>query len=104
MQRLQEGPGGWIFMDFGMEAGIFLAYTACLMAIYFFGRLLLQPLKFILKLMASSIAGGAVLLVLNGVGGSFGIFVPLNIITAVVVGLTGVPGLAVLLVYFQFFS
>lgn len=91
-------------MDFGMEAGIFLIYAACLLAIYFFGRLLLKPLKFILKLMANSVIGGMVLLIINGIGSSFGIFIPLNIVTAVVTGLAGLPGLAALLVYFQFLT
>ena len=39
-------------MDFGMEAGIFLAYTAGLMLIYFFGKILIVPIirLFILRL------------------------------------------------------
>ena len=89
-------------MDFGLEAGIFLIYAACLLAVCFFGRLLLKPIKFMGRLMLNSLIGGAALLVLNGIGGSFGLFVPLNIITAAVTGIAGVPGLAALLIYFRF--
>ena len=93
-----------VLMDFGTEAGIFLIYTACLLMIYFFGRMLVVPLKYLLRLLGNSLAGGIVLLIINVLGESFGLFVPVNIVTAVVVGLTGVPGLVLLLVYFQFLS
>lgn len=91
-------------MDFGMETGIFLIYTACLMIIYFFGRMLVVPLKYLLRLLGNSVAGGIALLLINALGGGIGIFVPVNVVTAVVTGLTGIPGLLMLLVYFQLSS
>lgn len=90
-------------MDFGMETGIFLIYTACLLMIYFFGRMLVVPLKYLLRLLGNSVAGGLALILINVLGGGIGIFVPINIVTAVVVGLTGVPGLLLLVAYFLFF-
>ncbi len=88
-------------MDFGMEAGIFLAYTAGIMMIYLFGRLLIVPVKFLLKLIASSVVGGLVLLLINVAGGGLGIALPVNIITALIAGVLGVPGVLGLLVYFN---
>lgn len=88
-------------MDFGMEAGIFLVYTAGLMIIYFFGRMLLVPLRKILKLILNSLVGGAVLILINLVGGSAGIVLPVNFLTAVIAGLLGLPGVAGLVIYFN---
>ena len=88
-------------MDFGMEAGIFLAYTAGIMLIYLFGRLLIVPVKFLLKLMAISIVGGLVLVLINFAGGGIGIALPVNIITALMAGVLGIPGVLGMLVYFN---
>ncbi len=90
-------------MDFGMEIGIFLAYTAGLTVIYLFGRLLIVPAKILLKLVVSSIIGGAVLLVINFIGGIIGISLPVNIITALMAGALGVPGILGMLIYFNLF-
>ena len=88
-------------MDFGLEAGIFLAYAAGLFLIYIFGRLLIVPVKMLLKLLASSVAGGIILLLINASGGVIGIMVPVNIATAAVTGVLGVPGVLALLIYFN---
>lgn len=90
-------------MEFGMEAGIFLAYTAGLILIYIFGRLFLRPLKIILRLLINSIAGGVLLVVINAAGGALGIFIPVNIITAGMAGILGIPGIIGLLLYFVIF-
>ena len=88
-------------MDFGLESGIFLAYAAGLFLIYIFGRLLIVPVKMLLKLLASSVAGGIILLLINAAGGVIGIMVPVNIATAAVTGVLGVPGVLALLIYFN---
>ena len=41
-------------MDLGMETSVFLAYTAGMLLLYFCGRLLFVPLKFMLKLLICS--------------------------------------------------
>ncbi|MDO4545929.1 MAG: pro-sigmaK processing inhibitor BofA family protein [Bacillota bacterium] len=88
-------------MDFGMEVSIFLVYAAGLMAIYFLGRLLIVPIKTILKLLVNSLIGGVLLFLCNLFGGGLGIFLPLNMITAAIVGLLGIPGTVGILVYFN---
>ena len=88
-------------MDFGLEAGIFMSYAAGLFLIYIFGRLLIVPVKMLLKLLASSVAGGIILLLINAAGGVIGIMVPVNIATAAVTGVLGVPGVLALLIYFN---
>lgn len=88
-------------MDFGMEAGIFLIYTACLMLIYFFGKWLLIPLKIILKVLVNSVLGGVALVILHLLCNNFEIFLPVNIITAVIAGLLGIPGVIGILIFFN---
>lgn len=88
-------------MGFGMEAGIFLAYTAGLLAVYFFGRLLLVPVRIIMKLLASSLIGGLVLAMLNLLCINFEIFFPVNPLTAGIAGLLGIPGIIGILIFFN---
>lgn len=88
-------------MDFGMEAGIFLVYTACLMLIYFFGKWMLIPLKIILKVLVNSFLGGVALILLNLLCNNFEIFLPVNVITAVIAGLLGIPGVIGILIFFN---
>lgn len=89
-------------MSFTLEAGIFLAYAAGLFFIYLLGKFLIVPLKWVGRLILSSVIGGVFILALNLVGGHWGIFLPLNLLTAVITGLLGVPGVVLLLLYFNF--
>lgn len=90
-------------MDFGMEASIFLAYTAGMLILYFIGRLFFVPIKIILKLLVNSIIGGAALVIIKLIGANFGIMLPVNPVNAIITGLTGVPGILGLLIYFNLF-
>ena len=47
--------------------------------------------------MLNSILGGAIIYMINLIGGTFGFHIGLNYITAIVVGILGVPG-AILLI------
>lgn len=88
-------------MDFGMEASIFLAYALGILGVYFFGRMLLLPLAKLLKLLGCSLLGGIALLLINAIGPSIGIMVPLNLLNAVIAGVLGLPGVACLIIYFN---
>lgn len=89
-------------MDIGTEAGIFLAYAAGILIIYFFGRVMLLPLKKILKLIINSIIGGLILMLINILGAGFGIAIPVNVITALIAGVLGFPGIVMTVLYFNF--
>lgn len=91
-------------MEFGMEAGIFLAYACGLLAVCFFGKILLIPLKVIGKILLNSLLGGIFLLIMNAVLGNFGIILPINAITAAVTGLLGAPGIIGIITYFVILS
>lgn len=88
-------------MEFGMEVSIFLAYTAGILLLYFFGRMFFVPIKILLKLVLCSIAGGLCLAVLHILGSGLGISLPVNPVNAVIAGVTGVPGVLGLLLYFN---
>lgn len=88
-------------MSFTLEAGIFLAYAAGLFLIYLLGKFLIVPLKWVGRLILSSIIGGVFILALNLVGGHWGIFLPLNLLTAAITGLLGIPGVVLLLLFFN---
>ena len=88
-------------MDIGMEAGIFLVYAAGMFIVYFFGRMMLIPLKKIGRILLNSVIGGICLLAINVVGNAVGLSVPINVITAAITGILGLPGVAGLVVYFN---
>ena len=87
----------------GLELSVFLTYAGALLLILLLCKIFLWPLKLIGKLLISSLVGGVLILVVNLIAGMFGLLlIPLNIITAVVVGVLGIPGVILLLILFLF--
>lgn len=80
-----------------MEQSTVLAYLAGIILIFLLGRIFIIPLKKILKLILNSVLGGIILLIINFVGKMWGFHLGLNIITAIFVGLLGIPGAIVLI-------
>ena len=83
----------------GAQMGVFLTYVGAIVLIFIVGKIFLWPLKKILKLVANSVRGGIAILLINAVGAGFGLFIPLNIISAVVVGTLGIPGAVLLFIF-----
>ena len=83
----------------GVQIGVFLTYVGAIIVIFLVGKIFLWPLKMVLKLVASSLIGGLAILLINAVGAGFGLFIPLNIISAVVVGTLGIPGAVLLFIF-----
>ena len=80
-----------------MDTNTIITYLACICFLFIFGRLFVLPIKTILKLVVNSIFGGILIYGVNWIGSIFSFHIGLNFITAVLVGILGVPG-AVLLV------
>ncbi len=79
--------------------GILLAFAAGLVVLYVLAMVLVVPLKWIGKLIISSIIGFIVLTVINLIGGAlFGFTLPLNVVNALVTGIFGVPGVILLVI------
>lgn len=83
---------------FGTDIGIVLAYAAGIMIIFILAWLLIIPAKMIGKLIINALIGGFLLFMFNIFGSFFGIQIGINIVTALVVGFLGVPGLIAIVI------
>jgi inhibitor of the pro-sigma K processing machinery len=90
-------------MGIGTEINIIAAYAFGLIILFVIGWLILIPLRYILKLIVNGIIGGIVLIVLNFFGGFIGLHIGVNPITALIVGILGVPGV-ILLILVQYIT
>jgi len=90
-------------MDMSTEIGILLAYALGIFALYVIGYMFLVPIKILLRLVINSIAGALAILVFNWIGAFIGLHISLNLLSAVIVGLLGVPG-AIFLAGYHYFG
>jgi inhibitor of the pro-sigma K processing machinery len=81
-----------------LDNNILITFVVCIIAIFILGKMFAWPLKGILKLVGNSIVGGVIIFLINLVGTSFNFHIGLNIITALVVGILGIPGAALLVI------
>ncbi|HOQ75563.1 MAG TPA: pro-sigmaK processing inhibitor BofA family protein [Thermoclostridium sp.] len=82
-------------MDKGL---IVLAWVAGVLIVLALGKALLLPMKIILKLIINGVLGGLAILLINLLGQPFGLFIPLNIVSALVAGILGLPGIILLVI------
>ena len=85
-----------------MDNNTLIIYIACICFLFLFGRIFILPIKSVLKLVLNSILGGLIIYLINVVGGLFTFHIGLNYITAILVGILGVPG-AILLIILKIF-
>ncbi|NLP30596.1 MAG: SigmaK-factor processing regulatory BofA [Clostridiales bacterium] len=86
-------------MDMSMEIGILLAYAFGILVLYVIGYVFLVPIKILLKLVVNSVLGGLLILVINLIGSFWDIQIPLNLISAIFVGILGIPGVILLFIF-----
>ena len=86
-----------------MELPIFVAYAVGIVLILVLGRILVFPLKVVLKLVNNGLIGGLALWLVNLIGAPLGFILPITVWTALLVGLLGIPGVALLILYYVFF-
>ena len=82
-----------------VEMGVFLTFGGTLILLFLLGKTLLIPLKIVFKMTVNSLLGGVLLVILNAVGCGVGLMIPLNLVNAVTVGVLGVPGVIMLLLF-----
>ena len=82
-----------------VEMGVFLTFGGTLILLFLLGKTLLIPLKIVFKMTVNSLLGGVLLVILNAVGCGVGLMIPLNLVNAVTVGILGVPGVIMLLLF-----
>jgi len=69
-----------------------------LFLVYLLGSILLKPLKLIFKLVVNSFFGLILLWAFNFIGAFFNFFIPLNLLTVLIAGFLGLPGLILLII------
>ncbi|MGE5472876.1 MAG: pro-sigmaK processing inhibitor BofA family protein [Ignavibacteriales bacterium] len=82
----------------GVGVNTLFAYLFGLIILYVIGRVLIFPVKILIKLIVNGVLGGAILWLLNIFGSSFGINIGINVVTALIAGLLGIPGVILLLI------
>lgn len=80
-----------------MNLNSVIIYLACLIVIIIIGKIFYVPLKHIVKLIINSLLGGLLIYIVNVIGVSFNFHIGLNAVTAIFVGILGVPGVIVLI-------
>ncbi|MDD2511199.1 MAG: pro-sigmaK processing inhibitor BofA family protein [Syntrophomonas sp.] len=79
---------------------VIIAALFFLAILYIIAQVLLKPVKLLWKLAINSLIGLALLLISNYIGAYFQFDLPVNIITVLVAGFLGLPGI-ILLICFQ---
>lgn len=75
-----------------------LTYLAGICFLFIFGRIFIVPIKKVLKLVINSVLGGISIFLINLVGANFGFHIGLNILTSILVGILGLPGVVCLVI------
>lgn len=81
-----------------LEANTIITYLACVFFLLILGRVFILPIKSVLKLVGNSILGGILIFVINVIGGMWNFHIGLNIITTIIVGILGIPGVILLII------
>ena len=85
-----------------MDITFIVSFITCIIFLLIFGKILLFPMKKIIYLVLHSLLGAVIIWIINIVGTSFGFHIGLNVISAILVGLLGIPG-AILLILLKIF-
>ena len=82
----------------------YLGFIGAIIALIIIVKILAWPIKKIIKLFINVAIGVALLFLFNSFGAAWlGIVLPINWITALIVGLLGIPGFIGVLVFFLIF-
>ena len=66
--------------------------AAVIVAIYVLIKIIASPIKKIFKLLLNAVCGLVLLFIANFIGGFFNFAIPVNILTCIVAGAFGIPG------------
>ncbi len=79
------------------DLGIILAYTAGIMLVFMTSWIFFKPLKFLGRIILNSLIGAVILIVFNYFGRYTAVYIGVNEITALIIGILGLPGFVALL-------
>lgn len=77
---------------------VLAAYGFGLLLIYALARVLLIPLRWIIKLVYNGLLGGLLIALVNFIGSFFNFYLPINPISALIAGFLGLPGVILLII------
>ncbi len=77
---------------------IVAAWIVGVLIVLALGKALLLPLKIVLRLVFNGLIGGVVLLIINFIGAPLGFTISLNIVSALITGILGLPGIILLVI------
>lgn len=77
---------------------IVIAWIVGILIVLALGKALLLPFKIILRLVVNGFLGGLAILIINLLGQYIGFSIPLNIVSALVAGVLGLPGIILLVI------
>ncbi|WP_177505468.1 pro-sigmaK processing inhibitor BofA family protein [Anaerosinus sp.] len=86
-----------------LQPGVLFAYIIGIGLIYFIGKVFVMPVKFIWKFIYNGLIGGIMLWIVNFVGSYVGFEIGINVVTALVAGFLGIPGVVLLIAFKLFF-
>jgi len=78
---------------------VILAILFLLVLLYFIAQVFMKPVKLLWKLLINSLIGLVLLVLVNFLGGYFSFSLPINIISVLVAGFLGIPGILVLICF-----
>jgi len=76
-----------------------IAVLILLVILYIIGQVLVKPLKLLWKLLINSAIGLILLVAVNILGTYFSLTIPINIVTILIAGFLGVPGILLLICF-----
>ncbi len=82
--------------DFMIDLNSSIAYIGGIILVALILFILTKPVKWIFKTVFNGLLGGIMLLIINYMGASIGLNIPINPISALVAGVLGFPGVILL--------
>ncbi|SMC27341.1 inhibitor of the pro-sigma K processing machinery [Clostridium acidisoli DSM 12555] len=74
-------------------------FLIAIIALFIVVKLLAWPLKILIKLIINAVLGTILLFLVNLVGVHFGLAIGINIVTSLIAGFFGVPGVIFLIIF-----
>ena len=74
-----------------LDVNSIIVYVACIIFLFLIGKFFILPLKSIAKIIGNSILGGILIFIINVIGQLFNLHIGLNIGTAFITGILGIP-------------
>lgn len=80
-----------------MQYGVY--FLIAIVGLFLIVKLFSWPIKMFIKLLINGVLGAILLFVVNFVGANFNMHIEVNVITALIAGFFGVPGVIVLVIF-----